>query len=485
MKNDFAENSIAAYLSVLASAAPSPGGGSAAALSAAIGVALIEKVIVINLKKRTATAEEEKYLQVIRSIRATLSSLITKDKEVFEKLSRFKKEDRASRAYQNALREAAKVPVEICELCCHAVEIGAKETGHTGKWLYSDLLEAAHLLEASLHSARLTAENNLGAIPAPDERRDLEHVLKVCEPRFEEYRDLMTASVIHTLKPTVILDGKALAAGYSETLQTEIARSKNEKNPLTLASFRIGDAKDALFYSKSIARLLSALDIRHKEFTFAENADERDIVGKITAANNDPLIHGVLVFAPIPPRFHQPNLINSISPEKDVEGRGILTGFGERIVSPTANAVITLIESTQTDIAGKHAVIIGHSDLVGKPVSILLLDRYATVTVCHIKTKDLEAQVRKADIVVSAAGKAGLVKGKWIKPGAIVIDVGENVVNGSVAGDVEFDAASRRASHITPVPGGVGPVTNVMLVRNLIKLREIQEKRHALSQGKK
>jgi methylenetetrahydrofolate dehydrogenase (NADP+)/methenyltetrahydrofolate cyclohydrolase len=298
----------------------------------------------------------------------------------------------------------------------------------------------------------------------------------------------MYASVIHTLKPTVVLDGKAIAGDYCELLQRQLTQLKKatlQLQPLTLATFRVGDAKDALFYSKSIAQLLSKLDIRHQEFTFAENSEERDIVNKITAANSDPSIHGILVFAPIPARFHQPNLINAISPEKDVEGRGILTGFSERIVSPTANAVITLIEAAQTDIAGKHAVIIGHSDLVGKPVSILLLDRYATVTVCHHKTKDLEAQVRKADIVVSAAGKAALIKGKWIKPGAIVIDVGENVVNGRVTGDVEFDVASRRASYITPVPGGVGPVTNVMLVRNLLKLREIQDKRHALAQGRK
>lgn len=484
MKEDLSSHSIDRYLAALASASPSPGGGSAAALSAAIGASLIEKVMAINLKKRAAAAEDEKSFKRVQAIRAALCLLITKDKEAFETLASFKKENRGG-GYHAALREAAKIPVEICELCCQAAEIGAKETGRTGRWLYSDLLEAAHLLEASLHSARLTAENNLSGLAAGDEKHRLEQVLKECESRFAEHKDLIFSSVLHTLKPTSVLDGKMIAATYSEALLREIGRLKKEGKRLTLATFRIGDAKDALFYCKSIANLLSKLEIRHYESTFAEGADELDVLGKITAANNDPSIHGILVFSPIPARFHQPNLINAISPEKDVEGRGVLTGFGERIVSPTANAVMTLIESTKDDIAGKHAVIIGHSDLVGKPISILLLDRYATVTVCHIKTKDLEAQVRKADIVVSAAGKAGLVKGKWIKPGAIVVDVGENVVNGRVTGDVEFEAASQRASHITPVPGGVGPVTNVMLVRNLLKLREIQDKRSALVQGRK
>jgi methylenetetrahydrofolate dehydrogenase (NADP+)/methenyltetrahydrofolate cyclohydrolase len=137
--------------------------------------------------------------------------------------------------------------------------------------------------------------------------------------------------------------------------------------------------------------------------------------------------------------------------------------------------VIKLFEETGVDAAGKEAVVIGHSDVVGKPIAILLLDKMATVTICHIKTRSLEEHVRRADIVVSAAGKAGLVKGRWIKPGAVVIDVGENMLDGKLAGDVEFEEAKNHAGFITPVPGGVGPLTNVMLVKNLLTLSQIQD----------
>ena len=201
------------------------------------------------------------------------------------------------------------------------------------------------------------------------------------------------------------------------------------------------------------------------------------MIAEIIRLNRDEAVTGVMVFSPLPKHLSRTAIFDNIALLKDVEGRTFLKShFG--VFSPTANAVMTLLEFTGASLAGKEAVVVGHSDLVGKPSAILLMDKMATVTVCHVETRDLRQHIEKADIVVAAAGKGHLVKGEWIKPGDIVIDVGENLVNGLIVGDVEFETAKRRASYITPVPGGVGPVTNVMLIKNLITLQELRSARN-------
>ena len=170
--------------------------------------------------------------------------------------------------------------------------------------------------------------------------------------------------------------------------------------------------------------------------------------------------------------------MNAIDILKDAEGRRLLHGLAERVISPTAAAAIALVEETGVEVSGKEAVVIGRSDVVGKPAAILLIEKGATVTVCNSKTKDLRKFVENADILIATAGKPELIKGEWIKPGAVVVDVGENIVNGRLVGDVEFETAKSRAAYLSPVPGGVGPLTNVMLIKNLITLQQLRENRH-------
>ncbi len=190
--------------------------------------------------------------------------------------------------------------------------------------------------------------------------------------------------------------------------------------------------------------------------------------------NQDEKIHGILVQVPLPKGIDE-NLINSnIKPEKDVDGfHAINTGnlfLGEEtIVQCTPKGIIELIKSTGIEISGKHAVVVGRSNILGKPAAILLLQENATVTICHSKTKDLKDHLMKADIVVAAVGRPELIKGDMIKEGAIVIDAGTSVVKGKLIGDVEFDKAKEIASFITPVPGGVGPMTIAMLLQNTLE----------------
>lgn len=272
-----------------------------------------------------------------------------------------------------------------------------------------------------------------------------------------------------------LLDGKKIAHDYLELAQKKIAQIKRATNtPLRLATIRVGEPKDVILYSNYLNQLLKKIGIEHLAITFPENQKEELVIAKIRELNRDSSVTGIMVFSPLPKTINPVNIFDNISAKKDAEGRTFLKShFG--VFSPTANAVMTLLESTKIDLSGKEAVVVGHSDLVGKPIAVLLMDKYATVTVCHVKTKDAKKHISKADVVVAAVGKPNIINGSWIKKGAIVIDVGENFVNGKIVGDIEFNKAVKRASFMTPVPGGVGPVTNVMLVKNLIRLYEAKE----------
>jgi len=271
-----------------------------------------------------------------------------------------------------------------------------------------------------------------------------------------------------------LLDGKELGKKYLKDCADELAQLRSSRAQLTLATVRAGKAKETELYFNYLEKLMGGVGIRLAPSVFPQDVTEDTLIEEIRRLNRDVSVTGIMVFSPLPKSSNPANLFDHISQLKDVEGRTFLKShFG--VFSPTANAVLALIESAAADLRGKEAVVVGRSDLVGKPTAVLLMDKLATVVVCHRETRDLKMHVERADILVSAAGRPHLVKGGWIKPGAIVIDVGENVVDGKIVGDVEFETASHRASHITPVPGGVGPVTNIMLIKNLIRLHARQQ----------
>ncbi|MCG3176074.1 MAG: Bifunctional protein FolD protein [Candidatus Omnitrophica bacterium] len=275
-----------------------------------------------------------------------------------------------------------------------------------------------------------------------------------------------------------LLNGREVAERHARELERTLAGLAETGVRLCLATLQVGRAEDTELYARSIERLLKRLQIDRIASISPLDVGEDELAEKIELFNSDPTVTGILLFAPLPARLNTPRILNAIDPLKDVEGRRLFCASGaSKVLSPTALAVGELIAETGRSIAGLEAVVIGHSDVVGKPAAILLMDKFATVTVCHVKTRDLEAHVRRADIVVAAAGKAGLVKGEWIRPGAIVVDVGENVVAGKLVGDVEFEEAARRAAFISPVPGGVGPLTNLMLVHNLLSLQRLRTAR--------
>jgi len=278
-----------------------------------------------------------------------------------------------------------------------------------------------------------------------------------------------------------LLEGKPIAEKIKSGIIQEIQSFKNKP---VLASVQVGDNAGAEAYAKSQKRVADSLGIDYQFHKLAQDIPELSLIEFIAKLNADKSINGMILQMPLPAQIDYKKISQYILPDKDAEGMhpaniGKILFGKARIVPCTPAAVIELLNSTGMDLYGKEVVVVGHSEIVGKPVALLLLEKFATVTVCHIGTSKagkLEEHVRNAEILIVAVGRAGLIKGDWIKEGAVVIDVGINRVNDKIVGDVEFEGAEKRASFITPVPGGVGPLTVTMLMRNLVEAAKIQQK---------
>ena len=273
-----------------------------------------------------------------------------------------------------------------------------------------------------------------------------------------------------------IIDGKAVAKEVQKQIKEEVDGLERRWNLAPgLAVVLVGDDPASHIYVRNKEKACKEVGIKSFEHFLPATVSEKELLALVYHLNKDKHVHGILVQLPLPPHIHSEKILNAVSPYKDVDGfhpvnqGNLLVGAdGYRPCTPLG--VMKLLESVHCDPKGKNAVIVGRSNIVGKPVALMLLEKHATVTVCHSRTASLRDEVARGDIVVVAIGKAGIVRGDWIKPGAVVIDVGINrLPSGKLCGDVEFDAAKERASAITPVPGGVGPMTICMLLFNTLK----------------
>ncbi len=280
-----------------------------------------------------------------------------------------------------------------------------------------------------------------------------------------------------------LLEGKLIAEGLKERLRQQI-QSLGVKP--VLASIMVGENAGAVSYAKSQAKAAENLGIVYQLHKLADGINEEGLIDFIRKLNSDTSVHGIIIQMPLPSQIDYKRLSQFILPEKDVEGMhpvnigrilfGTSTSLSAKILPCTAAAVMELLNSTGINLYGKETVIVGHSEIVGKPLALLLLDKFATVTVCHIGTSQagkLEEHVQRAEVLIVAVGKPCLIKGEWIKEGAVVIDVGINRVADKIVGDVQFEEAQKRAAFITPVPGGVGPLTVTMLMRNVVEAAKI------------
>ena len=278
----------------------------------------------------------------------------------------------------------------------------------------------------------------------------------------------------------MILDGKKEAALLREEIKKEITalREKDNKVP-ALTVILIGDFAPSQIYVRNKEKNSKEVGINTEIIKYPKNISEKEVLEKIEKLNNDKNTSGILVQLPLPAQINKEKIINAISPKKDVDGFnpinvGNLASGYKSIVPCTPLGCLHLIKKVEKNLQGKHAVVIGRSNLNGKPMTQLLLKENCTVTVVHSKTKDLKAECQRADILVVAVGIANLVKEDWVKKNSIVIDVGINKVGKKICGDVDFEQVKHKVKAITPVPGGVGPMTIACLLKNTLECFKVR-----------
>ncbi len=271
-----------------------------------------------------------------------------------------------------------------------------------------------------------------------------------------------------------IIDGIKISEQIKQQLKQEVKQIKEQTNLVPgLAIVLVGSNPASKIYVNKKIKTAADLGFQATLFSFSETEPENKVITQIQKLNKDPLYSGIIVQLPLPKDFDKFAILDTVAKEKDVDGFGLVsqgllfegrTGF----LPATARGVLELIESTDTEIKGKNCVVIGRSLIVGQPVAKILQDRNATVTVCHSHTKNLEFFTRNADILIVGVGIPNFIKGSMVKANSVVIDVGINKVDGKIVGDVEFSSVAKVASHLTPVPGGAGPLTVVSLLKNTL-----------------
>ncbi len=278
-----------------------------------------------------------------------------------------------------------------------------------------------------------------------------------------------------------ILNGKQVAAEIRAELKVRAEALRKDGVVPCLAVLLAGDDPASKIYVRNKKRACEEIGIESRELLFPENVTEEELIAQIRALNEDAAVDAMLVQLPLPKHINEARVLAEIAPEKDADGFHVVNAgrlfTGQTSVLPcTPAGCMELLRRANVEFSGKHAVVVGRSNIVGKPMAMLLLNEHCTVTICHSRTKDLARFTRDADILVAAVGRPGIITGEMIKPGAAVIDVGINrLENGKLMGDVDFASAEPVAGAITPVPGGVGPMTIAMLMQNAILAAE---KRH-------
>jgi methylenetetrahydrofolate dehydrogenase (NADP+)/methenyltetrahydrofolate cyclohydrolase len=280
-----------------------------------------------------------------------------------------------------------------------------------------------------------------------------------------------------------LIDGKAIGAAVRAEIRDRVeefsARTEIKPNLVTVL---VGDDPASRIYVRNKGKACHEAGMLSQQIDLPATLPENDLLALVAELNADPAVHGILVQLPLPDHINESRIIEAISPDKDVDGfhpvnAGRLLSGGPCFVPCTPLGIMKMLDHESVSLKGKHAVVVGRSNIVGKPVALLLLARHATVTICHSRTKDLPAVVRSADVVVAAVGRAQMIRGDWLSPGAVVIDVGINrLPDGKLVGDVAFEEAKEIAGKISPVPGGVGPMTITMLLHNTLEAADRQSR---------
>ncbi|MBI3911386.1 MAG: bifunctional methylenetetrahydrofolate dehydrogenase/methenyltetrahydrofolate cyclohydrolase FolD [Armatimonadetes bacterium] len=277
----------------------------------------------------------------------------------------------------------------------------------------------------------------------------------------------------------VILDGREISAQIQADLKDEVTNLQSQGVNPCLAVLLVGDNPASHTYVRSKLRVAQSLGIASRDHILAGDTPEEEVLALIRRLNDDPAVHGILVQLPLPESINTARVLGAVAPEKDVDGFHPMN-LGRLMMGPTPMppctpaGIMEILRRAGVELKGKEAVVVGRSNIVGKPVAFLLLHEHATVTICHSRTRDLPAVCRRAEVLVVAIGRARMVTDEYVRPGAVVIDVGINRENGRLVGDVDFETVRHVAGAITPVPGGVGPMTITMLMKSTLTAAALQ-----------
>ncbi|WP_297633492.1 tetrahydrofolate dehydrogenase/cyclohydrolase catalytic domain-containing protein [uncultured Clostridium sp.] len=273
-----------------------------------------------------------------------------------------------------------------------------------------------------------------------------------------------------------IIDGRKVSTQIKEEIKKIVNERKEQKKALPkIASILVGNDGGSIYYQNSQEKVATSLGVQFSKVILDETIDEKELIEKIEELNEDKSVSGIMLLLPLPKHLNEKNIVNKISVEKDIdcltyESVGKLYLGEETFVPCTPQSIITLLESYKVDLEGKEVVVIGRSNIVGKPIAQLLLNKHATVTICHSKTKKLKELCKRADILIVAIGKPKFITKEYIKENAILIDVGTSSFEGKITGDIDFENVKDIAKLITPVPGGVGALTTALLIKNSCKV---------------
>lgn len=273
-----------------------------------------------------------------------------------------------------------------------------------------------------------------------------------------------------------VIDGRQVSIQIKEEIKNFVNERKEQKKALPkIASILVGNDGGSIYYQNSQEKVATSLGVQFSKIILDEKIDEKELIEKIEELNEDKSVSGIMILLPLPKHLNEKNIVNKISVEKDIdcltyESVGKLYLGEETFVPCTPQSIITLLESYKVDLEGKEVVVIGRSNIVGKPIAQLLLNKHATVTICHSKTKKLKELCKRADILIVAIGKPKFITKEYIKENAILIDVGTSSFEGKITGDIDFESVKDIAKLITLVPGGVGALTTTLLIKNSCKV---------------
>lgn len=470
----------------LASKAPVPGGGGVAAMLGALGGALCEMAgnLTVGKKKYAQYDEENKIIiQKATELRKRFLELVEEDAAVFEPLSKAYAIAKSDPSYASTIREATlkacMPPFSMMKCCCEAIELLEQLLPRCSVLMISDVGCAALSLKAALEAASMNVYVNTRSLQEEESvvqlESELEEMLLIYRSKAQKIAD----SVMERLRMKKLLRGAPVSAALTEQLIERCNRLKNNNIIPTLAVLRVGNDESSVAYENNARMRCEKIGIKLESTVLDKNCSQKQLLDKIEEINNNNQIHACLMLRPLPEHLNEQEACEALLPSKDVDSmtsaslNGVFIGTSMGFAPCTAQSCMEILDHYGFDPAGKNVVVIGRSLVIGRPVSMMLQARNATVTMCHTKTVGMADICKKADILIVAAGRPNMVDESFVNPNQVVIDVGINInENGKLCGDVVFDRVMPIVKAITPVPGGVGTVTTTVLCKHVIEAAE-------------